>query len=136
MRRGGIATGLLLLAGCTAAPYEERVQYAPEPPPPERAEISAPPEESGEVWIAGRWVREENGWAWLPGFYTTPPQRNRIWVAGRWAPYNNTSTWSYEPGTWAPLRELRPEDIGPLAKAPDGTPLLSLTDFLAMELPR
>jgi len=136
MRFGWILSGGLLLAGCASMPYGEKAQYAPEPPPPERAEISGPPENPREVWIAGRWSREVNDWVWRPGFYTRPAGPNRVWAPGRWALYNDTTVWAYTPGSWTPLREIRPLDLGPLAATPDGSPLLSIQDFLDLEKAR
>ena len=139
MRIGWILSGGLLLAGCAASPYGEKVQYAPEPPPPERAEISAPPGTPGNAWVAGRWSREGNEWVWVPGRYIAPAGRNLAWVPGRWTPFNDTSVWAYAPGTWKPLREsqpLEPIDLGPLASSADGSPLLSLQKFLDYERTR
>jgi hypothetical protein len=136
MRYGWISVVGLLLSGCVAVLHEEKAQYAPEPPPPERAEISGPPESPGAVWITGRWSREANDWAWEPGFYARPPAPNRVWIPGRWTPFNDTSVWAYTPGAWAPLREIQPLDLSPLAVDSDGSPLLSLGDFLTMERPR
>jgi hypothetical protein len=139
MRSAWILTGGLLLAGCAAAPYGEEAQYAPEPPPPERAEISGPPETTGDAWVSGRWSREGNEWAWMPGRYVAPADRNLTWVPGRWAPYNNTAIWAYTPGEWKPLRESPPPDpldLGPLAFATDGSPLLSIQEFLDLERSR
>jgi len=100
----------LVVAGCGSVPYSEEPLAAPDPPPVECAEIPAPPETPGQIWIPGRWVRVEENWTWQPGRYVQPASEDDFWVPGGWKKSADTGTWEYAPGAWRPVRVVKAEE--------------------------
>jgi hypothetical protein len=99
----------IALAGCGSLPYSEEPLAAAGPPPVECAEIPAPPETPGQLWIPGRWVPGESDWQWQPGRYVTPACEDDFWVPGTWKKNADTGAWDYSPGDWRPVRVAKAE---------------------------
>jgi WXXGXW repeat (2 copies) len=62
-------------------PAAPNPMYPTQAPPPVRAEV--PAQQTGYVWIAGRWDWQNAQWQWVPGHY----ERTRAamnWTDGRW----------------------------------------------------
>jgi hypothetical protein len=100
----------LAVAGCSSYPYTEEPLSSPEPPPVECAEIPAPPETPGQLWIPGRWVRGEDAWRWQPGRYVQPSGEDDFWVPGSWKKNADSGAWEYAPGAWVPVRVRKAEE--------------------------
>jgi hypothetical protein len=104
------------LAGCGSLPYTEEPLASPGPPPVECAELPAPPETPGLLWIPGRWVPVESDWQWQPGRYVQPAGEDAFWVPGAWKKNADTGSWEYAPGAWSPARVAKAEATAPAEK--------------------
>ena len=97
LRRATLPLSLTLAAACAASPPPGRV-YVVDRPPPLRRELVPVAPGPRYVWVAGRWARAQNGWAWTSGRYVLPPRRSHLWVPGAW--HEGRRGWYYVEGHW------------------------------------
>ena len=83
----------------TTVPAQEPKQTSQEAPPsqPMDDDRGTTPGE-GYVWATGYWWWQNGTYAWVPGYWVSPPEPNLIWVSGYWS-YQSTA-WVYVQGGW------------------------------------
>ena len=108
----GLALSLLILApGCVVRGQGTARVTAPapvvtvdvRPPPPRRVQRPAP--RAGQVWVAGRWERRGNRWAWQQGYWVTA-RTGYVWQPGSWVEANGR--WRWVEGRWVVAAQTAP----------------------------
>lgn len=80
-------------AGCGGA-ARQRVEIgarvAPEAPP--SAQEVYFEHKAGQVWVHGRWARQDEQWVWQPGYHQ-PAQPGKVWMNGYWDRQDGRFVW-------------------------------------------
>jgi hypothetical protein len=84
------------------------VRVAPDAPPPPRREVRMERPSRNHVWIAGYWDRQDDRWAWAPGRWEEPSQRDARWVRPQYR--REEGAYRYEPGHWSHQRMEESEE--------------------------
>lgn len=87
-----------------------------QPPPPNQKDIIPPPPGPAPQWwfLPGHW--EWRGqWVWVPGHWRPRPHSGDVWIAGKWVEQNNQTNTVYvwQKGHWrsgAPADEESSEE--------------------------
>ncbi len=85
-----------------------RIHIAPEAPPRPRGERKLPQPGPNHVWIAGYWDRRGDQWAWAPGRWEEPAQRDSRWIRPQYR--QEGRAYRYESGHWSHQRMEEGED--------------------------
>jgi len=85
-----------------------QVRISPDAPPRPRWEQQPHRPGPNHVWIQGYWDRRGNQWAWAPGRWEEPAQRDSYWIRPQYR--NEGGAYRYEPGRWSHQRMEEGED--------------------------
>jgi hypothetical protein len=105
-----VALGAVALSACAApsAPPTEtaatlsgtapRIMIAPDPPPPNRAEIQPPAPSPQAMWHSGNWRWNGAKYVWVAGHYVERPSPTANWTPGYWE--QRPEGWIWVEGRW------------------------------------